>query len=1145
MTIESSANNPLEQLIAILSSKDFDLTGREIADILWLNLQRQQIEQQQNNVTPSPTPPTPPTPTTPSTPSTPPTPSKAEIYPQPQSTDSPTPYKTKALPLRVPDAPSLREPLSLAQALKPLMRRVESGKKTVLDEITTSERTAAEGICIPVLKSEPEPWLDLALVIDESKSMLLWRHTIGELKRLLEHYGAFRDVRTWGLILVSEQKGQQSIRIRPGIGETANEQRFGSPSELIDPSGRRLVLVVSDCVAAMWRDGTVTPALKIWAKSQPLAIVQMLPDWLWLRTGLGAGASVRLGSLSPGVANQHLLIKELLLWKDFNLETGIKIPVLTLEPEVALIWSQMVAGKSQAIPSGFVFPSQLESQLKADTKLSTTSKSSISQLKAEDRVYRFRMTASPMARKLAGLLAAAPVINLPVVRLIQETMLPKSRQVHVAEVFLGGLLKPLTEIKTDTNSDAVQYDFMDEEIRNILLDSAPVSDSAEVINAVSLYIADQLGKSLQEFVALLQAPGQAEDSQVKPFAQVTTKLLKKLGGDYAYFAKEIEENQVVNFAASLRDDGFDVVGIVRQIIANFTDFTPSHLTKYIKNALINQTIHEQFIEKFGGGQGNRFSTRNLRLNGEANQIFLSKGKQIPATLEINHDCPECGTAINQIIVGIGGEEHAQACVWIGGSSSQDWQTVSFSLNIPDIPGVYYIRTRYAQAYNREDALGWWKVDRPDGPTEAANIGAVVVGVNLVWELFPGEYQCFMRWGGEIGVLYEDIEPRQLFISREGEVRLVSYSNSVVIQNWELTGNTLSWTFKHNQTAAALTFKFNSENQDLWETKQTGKLFEGWLQYPGQDRIDFWGKFISSELSQTSQSSFPGLQIFEFDVVTVNARGEEIKREKNTARYFAQNLGKNITLEMVAIPGGKFMMGSPSNETERYDDESPQHEVTVPPFFMGKYPVTQAQWRAVATLPQVNRELNPDPSRFKGDNLPVERISWYEAVEFCDRLSKYTGQHYRLPSEAEWEYACRAGTTTPFHFGETITSDLANYNAEYSYGDAPKGQYRQKTTPVGSFEVANAFGLYNMHGNVWEWCADHWHNNYKGAQAAPADGSAWLDSISNENDNHRYLLRGGSWNDSPRGCRSACRLYHEPDYRDDNRGFRVVVSAART
>ena len=160
--------------------------------------------------------------------------------------------------------------------------------------------------------------------------------------------------------------------------------------------------------------------------------------------------------------------------------------------------------------------------------------------------------------------------------------------------------------------------------------------------------------------------------------------------------------------------------------------------------------------------------------------------------------------------------------------------------------------------------------------------------------------------------------------------------------------------------------------------------------------------------------------------------------------------------------------------------------------MSKYPITQEQWRSVAGLPQVKRELKLDPSRFKGDILPVEQVSWLDALEFCRRLSNQAGREYRLPSESEWEYACRAGTTTPFHYGETITTELVNYNGEYPYCDAPKGENRKKTTPVGQFP-ANAFGLYDMHGNVWEWCADDWHDSYEGA---PKDGSVWIKDIKN-------------------------------------------------
>ncbi len=274
----------------------------------------------------------------------------------------------------------------------------------------------------------------------------------------------------------------------------------------------------------------------------------------------------------------------------------------------------------------------------------------------------------------------------------------------------------------------------------------------------------------------------------------------------------------------------------------------------------------------------------------------------------------------------------------------------------------------------------------------------------------------------------------------------------------------------------------------------------------------------------------------------------ISRYKRRGKHFIEALSDEIGLDMVLIPGGKFMMGAPEDELESLDTERPQHEVTVPSFLMGRYPITQAQWRIVANWSQIERKLDPDPSYFKGDNRPVERVSWEEAVEFCQRLSVKTGRTYRLPSEAEWEYACRAGTTTPFHFGETIGDELANYCAQDrkigdtlykgAYGRGIEGKYRQETTEVGIFPP-NDFGLHDMHGNVWEWCEDDWHDSYRGA---PEDGRAWLEE--NATDTYK-LVRGGSWGNNPVFCRSAFRGNNSRDLRNYNIGCRVCCEPPRT
>jgi formylglycine-generating enzyme required for sulfatase activity len=297
------------------------------------------------------------------------------------------------------------------------------------------------------------------------------------------------------------------------------------------------------------------------------------------------------------------------------------------------------------------------------------------------------------------------------------------------------------------------------------------------------------------------------------------------------------------------------------------------------------------------------------------------------------------------------------------------------------------------------------------------------------------------------------------------------------------------------------------------------------------------EYPTISFEQTEVESGEALYPFEFETVQVDERGEIIQREQVRAFAFREPLAPDIGLEMVAIPSGKFMMGSPETEHDRWSGES-YREVIVQAFFIGKYPITQAQWRVIANTPQVKRELNPNPSNFKGENRPVEKVFWEEAVEFCKRLSRETGRDYRLPKEDEWEYACRAGTTTPFYFGETITGKLANYDSNQTYLQERAVESKGETTPVGIFPP-NQFGVYDLHGNVKEWCLDHWldNGNYEGALT---DEIAF-DSV--------YMLRGGFWKDLPHNCRSAAHYYSSwltDSFIDiDNAGFRVVCEIPRT
>jgi formylglycine-generating enzyme required for sulfatase activity len=1052
--------------------KRLELSDEDIADTLWLALQMgvENTQIREKHPQPQKEPLLPENTNTPSSETVKPpiniyTPPSDLLPKKPQNEEN-----IEGLSFQTPAAPALPNKLQISRALRPLMRKVPSYSRKILDiEATVSRIVDAliveQEIWIPITKPQPERWLNLELVVEENRSSFIWQETINELNQILESYGIFHTVRNWNLS--SDLQGNLKLVSRKK-GKPKNHRQYNY-RELYHSNGRGLILLVSDCVSTIWQRETIYQWLQKWSNQSPTAIIQLFPERLWLSSELGLGYKVKLSAFNPGVPNSKLICRE-----DLDIEKVLNLPIIILEAESLKEWAKVVAGYGRSQTPAVVLDLEFVKEQVKNIVISQSLAAS-----AEAIVDRFLATASPTAQRLAGLMAAVSV-SLPVVHLIQKTMLPKSTPVNVAEVFLSGMIERKKNIASPIslhqeevkNREVREYEFV-AGVRKLLNQAMRLAETEQVLDVVSEYIAEKMGLSMKSFTALLlNLPdlSQKQQEDLLPFAHVAAEVLQNLGGKYADFAKEIETNKL--------------------------------------------------------------------------QKILDKNQ-------------------------------------------------------------------------------------------------------LLFELFAGEYICAVKWGGETGIWHEGTE--HLMISPQGEVQFRSRFGLAVIQNLTVQGQTLSWSFDHNQTAASITFTENSENSYFWSDNQTGKLFEGWLNYPNEGRIDFRGRFVTIDFSpQFHELTFESatiiliddsinVQAFDFELavikinqfnsnnileITVEAVFNQIGKpltdieklvlkgaldkltykqiaestqytesylKQNIApklweiltevvgkqvtetkvnksnvsgiinawisrsqltidRYSAQatgfieELGRNIQLEMMLIPGDTFVMGSPPEELEHYDDENPQHTVTVRPFFMGKYPVTQEQWKAVAALPQVNTELNPEPSNFKGDKRPVEQVSWYEAVEFCLRLSQHTGKSYRLPSEAEWEYACRAGTTTPFHFGETITSELANYRATETYGAGVKGTYREETTVVGSFGVANAFGLYDMHGNVWEWCLDDWHSNYEGA---PTDGSAWLD----ENDNlsqkqGRTVLRGGSWVNNPKNCRSASRNNNNREIRFDIIGFRVVCAAGR-
>jgi formylglycine-generating enzyme required for sulfatase activity len=855
----------LQRLISALSQSQLGLTGREIAEVIWLATQTEK----ENIITidvEAETPPNDPNilgdtkDITDSEQEI--TPSSAEIVLPPVETRSSLalPPNPNYHPIRVQDAPAISQALVLARALRPLARQVALGLPVLLDEIATVNFIAETRVWQPVLKPESELWLDVALVFDTSPSMGLWQRLGVDVHRLLSRYGTFRDVQIW--FLQHDQHGQVELTAR-------RQGTARQPSELLTNDRRRLVVVVSDCIAPAWYNDNMRQMIAKWSAKLPTVVFQVFPERLWSRTALVNAVTVEFQAKKKGLPSDRLQSFVRSVWDQERLETilcraDVRLPIVTLEKDVLTSWAKVVAGDRLSRTLGVVWDSEtIRPVVSIESSDSEAEIDLLTPLALKNRIDSFLLMSSPISRDLASLLASAPVITLPIIRLIKQSMLPQASAVHIAEVLMSGLLKVSDDqVPTFENAERIAYELVNDQVRDRLRAGSPRVIAFNVFEEVSKYVAGGLNKSVDEFWALLRTPGMSNSSTerafLRAFATVSARVLRGLGGEFEAIADSLTPQ-------ALEAVGFD--------------------------------------------------------------------------------------------------------------------------------------------------------DQDDFPLQ------------------PCEYE--------------------------------------------------------SATITAILDRFDFETATI--TQQSRILGFGQKWRIDRKRSFTWG-YTEKLLAVT---------------------------------------GQELDLEMIAIPAGSFMMG---DEQKTRDRELPQHEVTLQSFYLGRYPITQAQWRIVAGYEQINRKLEPNPSRFKGNNnRPVENVSWPDAQEFCQRLSRQTGKIYRLPSEAEWEYACRAGTTTPFHFGETISTELANYDGtEEAYNNGPKGEYRQETTDVGAFP-ANEWGLHDMHGNVWERCEDLWHKNYVGA---PIDGSAWL----KENDNDYHLLRGGSWSDDPRDCRSASRIDFIVIF--DIVGFRVCCERPR-
>jgi formylglycine-generating enzyme required for sulfatase activity len=970
----------IPDLIKRLNAMGLDLTPEEIADILWLadHLEKDSADPDLAEISRAKDSPKDRAHKDSKKPADTPEPPRKSEAPGTEIYDSGFVRGTGAIAamhVRSPGGSALPGELSISRSLRPLMRKIPSRSRFVLDEDATVQQIADADNWAPVYVPALSRWLDLVLLVDESPSMLIWQETVGELKQLLERQAAFRDVAIWGF----RTEDGNDLLLHRGIGFGAWDQPVRSPRELIDPRGQRLILLISDCVSPAWYDGRVARMAANWADKNMMAVIQVLPERLWRRTGLGRAIPVYLRGLMPGTANAKLETRSSIRAFSKAVPDGLKLPVITLEPHSLKPWAMSVAGIGGLWIPGVVFP---EDSGGKDEKPAQQTDSAQKKIPTpEERLQFFRATASPQAWKLAGYLSAAP-LSLPVMRLVQRVMLPESRQIHLAEFFLSGLTERLTPEDAPVHPDAVQYDFIGD-IREQLLTTVYISESLGVLEKVSEFIGENIGKPL-DFHALLADPAAADgifiEEGMLPFANVAATVLQRLGGNYRQLAERLAEKSAYpkRITNSL---GMEFVYIPPgEFMMGSPIDEPGHMKNEIQHKVRLKKGFYMQIMQVTKGQWKQFVAENPNYKGSGENIRGCRGMG-----EVEH--------FSQA------DTHPVVCV----------------------------------SWNESQAFIRWlnqreKTDRYRLPTEAE------------WE-----YAC--RSGSETAYCFGDDEnllsEYAWYLANSGQkTHSVGQKKPNAWGLYDMHGNVWEW---------CLDRYAGYSSDDVTDPAGPDK---------GSIKVVRGGSWLyGASLCRSAYRSIarPGYRDY--------YSGFRILKESAYPKRITNSLG----MEFVYIEPGEFMMGSPEDEPGRSKNET-QHRVTLTKgFYMQTTQVTQGQWKAV---------MGNNPSRFKdgGDNCPLEKVSWDDTQAFIKKVNQLEKtDRYRLPTEAEWEYACRAGTTKFFFFGNCLSTDQANYNGNYPLEGCPKGEYREKTVPVASFDP-NAWGLYDMHGNVYEWCQD-WYGDY--------------------------------------------------------------------
>jgi hypothetical protein len=527
----------IAELLAALKARDLDLNSLEIADALWLASRISprgpaaeaggpRAEEPEDAATVSGRPPVPEPPVQPPAPEprhVPAAGSGAEhvyLYRRSRVTAR-AEGAGSALPLRVAGAASIANARALARALRPLRIHVPSRQRWSVDEEETAHRYAETRILLPVLVPLAERWLELVLVVDGARSMRVWEQTVDELQKLLERQGAFRAAQRWTL---DTEAGEPALH----RGRRRRAAPPHSARELVDPAGDRFILVVSDCVAPAWDDGRMGRLLREWGRNELVVLLQVLPERLWPRTGLGSAEPVYLSQPVRGGNNDRMHVRRATLSWDDGEPSGLAVPVTGLDADSLARMAGLIAARAGSESVGYRIPDATP-----DRGDSEAPAAAAEQPTALARLRRFQATASSTAQKLAHYLAAAP-LSLPILRLVRRSLLPDADDGHLAEVLLGGLLY---EQEGAGEDDAIAWEFHDG-VRRLLLEGSPLPDTVRVQDRVSEYLVRNRRSTLDFRAVLLDPDGVprevAEDEL--PFARVQAEVLRAMGGEYARIA---------------------------------------------------------------------------------------------------------------------------------------------------------------------------------------------------------------------------------------------------------------------------------------------------------------------------------------------------------------------------------------------------------------------------------------------------------------------------------------------------------------------------------------------------------------------------------------------------------------------------------